>query len=319
MADWNNPTTSSTYTDVITEIKNRDLDVAKGLDPTAVTVTNPVANMIRYNSSLSKWQKFDGITWEDLASSYAINVTTLGGSAASAYAKLASPAFTGNPTATTQAVDNNSTRLATTAFYAGQRGTTTPLMDGTATAGTSLRFTSQDHRHPTDTSRAPLASPAFTGTPTAPTAAAGTNTTQLATTAFVKSSRVGFMGYRTTDFSINSTSYVTITYNGENTDTHGAFDPATGTFTAPFSGLVSFRGSFVTTKEVSGLFTIGIFVNGTVVPGTEKSIAEAGGTAGALLVTDAVLSLTVGDTVNMRVKGSAVSTNDTIRGAFMGS
>lgn len=32
---------------------------------------------------------------------------------------------------------------------------------------------------------APLASPAFTGTPTAPTAAVGTNTTQLATTAFV--------------------------------------------------------------------------------------------------------------------------------------
>ncbi len=34
---------------------------------------------------------------------------------------------------------------------------------------------------------APKASPAFTGTPTAPTAASGTNTTQLATTAFVQS------------------------------------------------------------------------------------------------------------------------------------
>lgn len=33
---------------------------------------------------------------------------------------------------------------------------------------------------------APLASPALTGTPTAPTAAGGTNTTQIATTAFVK-------------------------------------------------------------------------------------------------------------------------------------
>jgi hypothetical protein len=33
--------------------------------------------------------------------------------------------------------------------------------------------------------RAPLASPALTGTPTAPTAAQGTNSTQLATTAFV--------------------------------------------------------------------------------------------------------------------------------------
>ncbi len=34
---------------------------------------------------------------------------------------------------------------------------------------------------------APLASPALTGTPTAPTASAGTNTTQIATTAYVKS------------------------------------------------------------------------------------------------------------------------------------
>ena len=36
------------------------------------------------------------------------------------------------------------------------------------------------------TSKAPLASPTFTGTPKAPTAAAGTNSTQIATTAFVK-------------------------------------------------------------------------------------------------------------------------------------
>jgi hypothetical protein len=36
-----------------------------------------------------------------------------------------------------------------------------------------------------DTEKAPLASPAFTGVPTAPTASAGTNTTQVATTAFV--------------------------------------------------------------------------------------------------------------------------------------
>lgn len=37
----------------------------------------------------------------------------------------------------------------------------------------------------TDSTKAPLASPALTGTPTAPTAAAGTNNTQIATTAFV--------------------------------------------------------------------------------------------------------------------------------------
>lgn len=63
---------------------------------------------------------------------------------------------------------------------------TTPKMDGTATVGTEMAFARGDHIHPTDTSRAPLASPALTGVPTAPTASSGTNTTQIATTAFVQ-------------------------------------------------------------------------------------------------------------------------------------
>lgn len=35
-----------------------------------------------------------------------------------------------------------------------EKGTTAPLMDGTATAGTSNKYAAIDHRHPTDTSRA---------------------------------------------------------------------------------------------------------------------------------------------------------------------
>lgn len=65
--------------------------------------------------------------------------------------------------------------------------TTTPKMNGTAAIGTQTAFARGDHVHPTDTSRAPLASPALTGIPTAPTATAGTNSTQIATTAFVTS------------------------------------------------------------------------------------------------------------------------------------
>lgn len=63
---------------------------------------------------------------------------------------------------------------------------TTPLMDGTAAIGDETKYAAGNHVHPTDTSRAPLASPTFTGTPKAPTATAGTNTTQIATTAFTK-------------------------------------------------------------------------------------------------------------------------------------
>lgn len=103
------------------------------------------------------------------------------------YAPLDSPAFTGTPTAPTALASTNTTQLATTAFVIGQGNTVagTIAMNGAQAAGTSLLFAKADHVHPTDTSRAPLASPGLTGTPTAPTAAANTNTTQIATTAFV--------------------------------------------------------------------------------------------------------------------------------------
>lgn len=100
------------------------------------------------------------------------------------YAPLASPALTGTPTVPTAAADTNTTQAASTAYVIGQASSSTPAADGTAAVGTSKRYARADHVHPTDTTRAPLASPTFTGTPAAPTASAGTSTTQLATTAF---------------------------------------------------------------------------------------------------------------------------------------
>ena len=101
-------------------------------------------------------------------------------------APLASPSFTGIPTAPTAEDGTNTTQVATTAFVTNQAASTIPVADGTAAVGTSQRYARADHVHPTDTTRAPLASPALTGTPTAPTAAANTKTTQLATTAFLQ-------------------------------------------------------------------------------------------------------------------------------------
>jgi len=100
-------------------------------------------------------------------------------------APLASPALTGTPTVPTAAVDTSTTQAASTAFVTNQASASNPVMDGTVAIGTSKRYARADHVHPTDTSRAPLASPALTGTPTVPTAAVGTNTTQAASTAFV--------------------------------------------------------------------------------------------------------------------------------------
>jgi hypothetical protein len=100
-------------------------------------------------------------------------------------APLASPSLTGTPLSTTAAVDTNTTQIATTAFVLGQASASNPVMNGTVAIGTSTRYARADHVHASDTSRAPLASPSFTGTPLSTTAAVDTNTTQIATTAFV--------------------------------------------------------------------------------------------------------------------------------------
>lgn len=64
-------------------------------------------------------------------------------------APLASPAFTGTPTtATTPAANDNSTKLATTAYVDTKEGTATPLALGVAAVGVSHLFARQDHVHP---------------------------------------------------------------------------------------------------------------------------------------------------------------------------
>jgi len=49
-----------------------------------------------------------------------------------------------------------------------------------------------------ETNKATLADPVFTGAPKAPTASSGTNTTQIATTAFVQTANVALKGYTDT-------------------------------------------------------------------------------------------------------------------------
>lgn len=107
-------------------------------------------------------------------------------------ANLASPTFTGTPAAPTAAADTSTTQVATTQFVLNQAGSTNPLINGTAAAGSSLRYARQDHVHPTDTTRSPLAGSASittlgtvtTGTWNATTIAAnrgGTGLTSYAT------------------------------------------------------------------------------------------------------------------------------------------
>lgn len=74
----------------------------------------------------------------------------------------------------------------------GMGSNSLPAMNGTAAAGSGLAWSRNDHVHPSDTTRAPLNSPVFTGAPSMPTGSigvtqtAGDSTTALATTAFVQ-------------------------------------------------------------------------------------------------------------------------------------
>jgi cytoskeletal protein CcmA (bactofilin family) len=80
-------------------------------------------------------------------------------------APIASPVFTGIPTAPTPSIDNSSNQLATTAFVKNQ------YYLKSATAASTY---------------APIYNPDLSGIPTAPTADIKTSTSQIATTAFVK-------------------------------------------------------------------------------------------------------------------------------------
>lgn len=81
---------------------------------------------------------------------------------------------------------------------------------------------------------APLASPALTGVPTAPTAAGGTNNNQIATTAFVQSAIGGTpTSWVPSDQSGAGLSFTNVSTNWANT---GPYNTAYGTLTFPVTG-----------------------------------------------------------------------------------
>jgi hypothetical protein len=103
MADWSKPTTSSLYTDFPTEIKDRDNELARGLDPNACSPypSNLPANSLRWLSSALganyKLQWLNGSTWTD-CTALAMSIT---GSAAT-LTNTRTFAITGDGTATAQ-------------------------------------------------------------------------------------------------------------------------------------------------------------------------------------------------------------------------
>ena len=159
-------------------------------------------------------------------------------------AVVLSPAFTGTPTAPTATAGTSTTQIATTAFVAtglsGKANTAHVhvISDVTGLQNALDEAASTEHTHDiadvnglqtTLNAKAPLASPTLTGTPVAPTATAGTNTTQIATTAFVAT---GLSGKANTSHS-HAISDVTSLQTSLDAKAPLASPALTGTPTAP--------------------------------------------------------------------------------------
>ena len=143
-------------------------------------ITNLWSNAAAQNSSIVtltanagiQSQRLDAIEANVTAANAVINLR----------ATISSPVLTGNPRAPTPTSGDNSTAIATTAYVMSQDDQRRTYVDTNILSNISALTTS------TTTAialRANINNPTFTGTPLAPTASAGTRSTQLATTNYV--------------------------------------------------------------------------------------------------------------------------------------
>ena len=159
----------------------------------------------------------------------------------------------------------------------------------------------------------PTASPTFTGTPAAPTATAGTNTTQLATTAFVTTAisniSVGAVPNFLVYFSGSNGSVVDsayLAYNAESYDDTN--NVASGIFTVPSgqAGVYQFNvAANCYNIGSSGYFRIQI-VTATIDINGSQTPAQGG--SDVFSIASATLKLAVGDTVRARWRVPASGT-----------
>lgn len=215
------------------------------------------------------------------------HVVNLGVADVAGAAPLASPALSGSPTAPTQAAGNNTTRIATTAFVAAAVSAATSGLGALASlnsvndaqwSGTPLAVANGGTGSTTPAAAllalgaAPLASPILTGAPRAPTPVPGSNTTVIATTAFVTAAVVAAIGGLGALASLNSVN---------NSNWSGAAlavaNGGTGATTAA-AGLLALGGASRLQQVIAGLGLTGggnIAADRTLNLGTPTSITAA--------------------------------------------
>lgn len=215
VADADYVHTDSNYT---AAEKTKLAGIADGANKTTVATsitaagTNPVTSKAIYDALAAKQ---DELTFDTTPTSGSTNPVTSGGvyTKVNALAPKASPTFTGTPKAPTAAQTVNNTQIATTAYVRtavdGKADAATTLAgygitnaytkaetDAAIATGTALDIDSTPTENSTHlvtsggvytalAAKAPLASPNFTGNPTAPTVSIEDSSTAIATTAYV--------------------------------------------------------------------------------------------------------------------------------------
>jgi hypothetical protein len=118
---------------------------------------------------------------------------------------------------------------------------------------------------------APLASPALTGNPTAPTQASTDNSTKLATTAFVKSAGGGATPANVVlevglanNLTVTANAWQAVKYDTKITDLQNGYNTATGIFTPTQAGLYAVSAGFATGLINGGWTGIAILKNGNL-------------------------------------------------------
>jgi hypothetical protein len=140
--------------------------------------------------------------------------------------------------------------------------------------------------------KAPLSSPAFTGTPTAPTATAGTNTTQLATTAFVLANTATAIAQTITNGVTTSAPSQDAVFDA--LALKASLNGAVFTGQVEVNSMVGFKtqGSYAVTSYGSGITgPLGVAFTANPLPGwtsnspiTATSFIKSGATAGNILL-----------------------------------
>jgi len=178
-SDANKPVSTAQGTAISTAVSDHNADETNvhGIADTSVLVTQTeLTNAISGAEVDQSELAGTGLVWDSVNSEFDLDntyITTATQTALDLKAPLASPTFTGTVSGITKtmvglgSVDNTS-------------DANKPISTATQTA-LDLKETVANVAL-----KAPLASPALTGVPTAPTAAAATNTTQIATTAYVR-------------------------------------------------------------------------------------------------------------------------------------